>query len=180
MTGKIKVDVQLKNQPGLSEPKIGPDAEPIIVMRTEPPTAGADPRHLSPEIQVHYEEWLTACRRIWEATKDPLIIHAAIRHVSFYQQPIEPWLAAAADEALVKGRTKAHIRRHRELSAQMQRWIEVKALRAQGMGWDEIRKTVTATVWNSYAQVQRDTCKGTRLDSRYWFLSDTTRRPHLG
>jgi hypothetical protein len=152
------------------------DDEPIHVTCIGPPAAYA-PHQLPPEIQVQYGAWLAACRRIWEASKDPLIIQAAIRHVSFYQQPIEPWLAAAADKALVKGRTKAHVRRQRELAAQMQRWLKVMAIRGV-KNWT-VQAKRDRTVWNSYVDVQNDTDKGRRLNSRYWILWDTTRRPHL-
>ena len=104
------------------------DDEPICVTCIGPPVAYA-PHQFPPEIQAHYDEWLAACRRVWEATQDPLIIAAAVRHTSFYRQPIASWLEEAVVQASIKGRTKADVRRQRERTNHIKRWLLVKDLK---------------------------------------------------
>lgn len=161
---------------------------------------------LPPEIRAGFERKLEACRRAWEATKDPLAVAEAISLTHWYRQDIVPWLEEAAVQALVRSRSKARAKQHRIDMKHFMRWRFLKDLKGRYVkdseehthwqrnapgkpSWKRAREVVAEelakcgdhvepdTVQDSYEMVEDDMKAG--HGGKYFLLKDKRYR-HLG
>jgi hypothetical protein len=145
------------------------------------------------EIRVSYERHLAACRRAWEATQDPLAVAEAITWAHHFRQPIEIWIEEAAVRALVRVRSKASHRKHRENMLHFERWRTVRDLVESGQCEsveEAVGETVTIleqlgrvvdeeTVKRFYKKVRRDML-AQRGDRYFYLKADARYGSHLG
>lgn len=142
-------------------------------------------------VLAKFEDRLTACRRTWDDTGDPLAVAEGIGWVHCYQQPIPEWLEEAAVRALMQIRTDRQAKRHREAMEHLRRWRMVKDVKAlePKLSWTDAAERAAqilaaegrfiepGTIWESYKTVQRD--MRARRTGKYWTLKDRRYR-HLG